>query len=93
MKRFKGVGLTFESSKDGCGLSRTASSSSTGDEVAKEDCSSDESGEPEEHCQALNTADDPWMGEAFESPRRKAQVDQGEKRPNRTKHEEVDRRG
>ena len=74
--------LTLECSKDSCGPSSAASVSSAGNEVAEEDCGGDETSKPEEHCQALNTTDDPWVGEALELPRCEAEVDQGEKRPN-----------
>jgi hypothetical protein len=85
-----GQKLTLECSKDSCGLGGTASVASAGNEVAEEDCGCDESGEPEEHCQALDTTDDPWVCKAFELPRSKGQVDQGENRPKRSKHQEVD---
>jgi len=67
--------------------------SSTGDEVAEEDCGCDESSKPEEHCQALDTGDDPWVCKAFELPRGESKVDQGEKSPKRCENQEVDLRG
>jgi hypothetical protein len=67
--------------------------SGTGNEVAEEDCGCDESSEPEEHCQALYSSNDPWVCEALELPRGKSQVDQGKKSPERSENQEVDFRG
>jgi len=60
--------------------------------MTEEDCGSDEASEPEEHCQALHTTDDPRVCKALELPRCEAEIDQGEERPDRTEDQEVDLR-